>query len=394
MRWAAHLREELSMKMKSYPGPDPDGLTSKTGFDRSGATTSTSSAFRTTIAQNPARRRAPGRTTIPTSSLHSPPSVTVSRAASAKSAARPTPAFLGLWRAARWKKNLPLTLLLFGGMLVSPAPVDAGAAAVALLTLLASSAFMTHVNVLTDAELDASAKPEFYRWLSVSRTFTVRALAAELLASAAGIGWLLARGRALAGLGLGAFLALTVLYSYNYLSPGAAAARRLKAYWWGHLLTCLVSYFALWGAGLGLHTSGDARALAAWGPAFFFVSLSEYAVFLSESAVDAAEERRAGLKTLAALLGRRGSSLAAALLWLAAAAGLSLAGALAGPEQRRHLLVCFAPAVLWRGSVVALLAAPLDQHRDRVLRLAVPDVTFFGSRLLTVVSLVVLDAAS
>ncbi|WP_437339448.1 UbiA family prenyltransferase [Sorangium sp. So ce394] len=379
------------MRMKSYFGPDPNDLTSKTGFGRSGATTAASPAFRTTIAQSPARRRAPGRTTMPTSSLHSPPSVTVSRPTSA---ARPPPAFLGLWRAARWKKNLPLTLLLFGGMLVSPAPVDAGAAAVALLTLLASSAFMTHVNVLTDAELDASAKPELYRWLSVSRTFTARAMAAELLASAAGIGWLLARGRALAGLGLGAFLALTVLYSYNYLSPGAAAARRLKAYWWGHLLTCLVSYFALWGAGLGLHTSGDARALAAWGPAFLFVSLSEYAVFLSESAVDAAEERRAGLKTLAALLGRRGSSLAAALLWLAAAAGLSLAGALASPEQRRLLLVCFAPAVLWRGSVVALLAAPLDQHRDRVLRLAVPDVTFFGSRLLTVVSLVVLDAAS
>ncbi len=306
---------------------------------------------------------------------------------------RPDSALGGLWRAARWKKNLPLALLLGGGMLASPGPVDVAAAAVALFTLLVSSAFMTHVNILTDAELDASAKPELFRWLSVDRSFTRRALAAELLASVAGVGWLLARGHALAGLGLGAFLALTVLYSYNYASPGAPAARRLKAYWWGHFLTCLGAYFALWSAGLGLLASGGAPALAAWAPAFLFVSLSDYAVFLSESAVDAAEERKAGLETLAALLGRRGSSAAAVLLWAFAAAGLVLAFARAGVEQRRALLVCFAPAVFWRGVVVALLAAPLDGRRDRLWRLAIPDVTFLGSRLLIVVSLGVLDAA-
>jgi 4-hydroxybenzoate polyprenyltransferase len=316
------------------------------------------------------------------------------RAPLSASAGRTASALVGLWRAARWKKNLPLVLLLAGGALVSPEPVDATAAAIALLTLLASSAFMTHVNILTDAELDASAKPELARWLSVDRLFTIRALAAELLASGAGIAWLTARGHALAGLGLGAFLALTVLYSYNYLSPGAPAARRLKAYWWGHFLTCSGGYFALWSAGLGLHASGGLAKLADWAPAFVFVSLSDYAVFLAESAVDAADERRAGLETLAARLGRRGSSVAAVLLWAAAAAGLWLVGAYAGAQQRRFLLVCFAPAVLWRGCTVGLLAAPLDSRRDRALRLAVPDITFLGSRLLTVVCLGSLDAAS
>jgi len=294
----------------------------------------------------------------------------------------------GMWRAARLAKNVPLLLLVLAGALTAPARPRLGPLAASLALLMVSSSFMTHLNILTDIELDRERKPHLWRWMSADPRVTIGVLGVELGVVLGGVG-VLALVAPAGAAGLAIFTLLTTLYSYNFFYPRQGVARRLKAHWFGHFVVCVGAYLSLWVVG---HASGGAaspESLLRWLPVFFFVSLSEYSLFLSESAIDAREERALRLVTFARLLGRHGSSVLALLVWLVAAAGLAVycAGLEAAPRQR--VLFAFGPALLARGAVDLLLALRLE--RDEVLRARLPDFTFWASRLLTVVTLAVLS---
>jgi 4-hydroxybenzoate polyprenyltransferase len=291
--------------------------------------------------------------------------------------------------AARLKKNLPLLFLLAAGALTAPAGPRLDLLAAAAALALVASAFMTHVNNLTDAELDRADKPYLFAWMSANPALTRAVLFGELFVVVAGLtAFALFRPPLFAGLAV--FSALTTLYSYNFLTPSQAIPWRLKAFWWGHFVVCLGAYLALWLAG---HFCGDHSSWASfsgWLALFFFVSLSEYSLFLSESAADAAQERRHGLKTFAALLGRHRSSALAVCVWLVSAAGLVAAAVLAPtPAVRRLVLVAFAPALLLRGAANFVLALEHGNERDAALRSRLPDLVFWGGRLITVYTLAV-----
>lgn len=296
-------------------------------------------------------------------------------------------ALLGLYRAARLGKNVPLLLLVLAGALTAPARPRLGPLAASLALLLVSSCFMTHLNILTDVELDRERKPHLWHWMSADPRVTIATLGVELGVVLGGVGVLalVAPGSAL---GLCVFTLLTTLYSYNFFAPKRAIARRLKAHWLGHFVVCVGAYLSLWVAG---HAGGGGASpvtLASWLPVFVSVSLSEYSLFLSESAIDAQQERQLGLATFARILGRHGSSVLALSVWLIAAVGFVLSCLPLEAGVRERVLIAFAPALLARGAVDALLALRL--RRDEVLRARLPDVTFWASRLLTAATLALL----
>jgi hypothetical protein len=101
------------------------------------------------------------------------------------------------------------------------------------------------------------------------------------------------------------FGSLFNLYSFNYFVPRRGKEYRLKIYWWGNLLSAGGGYFALWMAGLS-SSPGNLNFKACLFLAFFCASF-EYAVFLSECAADAKQEKMAALQTLPAILGRLGA---------------------------------------------------------------------------------------
>ena len=291
-----------------------------------------------------------------------------------------------LLRAARLKKNLPLLLLVLAGALLAPR-LNWWLLGASLVLALISAVFMTHLNILTDVELDREKKPHLWRWLSTDPELMVGALGLELGVVLGGVG-VLALFAPLPALGLALFTLLTVLYSYNFLRPASAVASRLKAHWLGHFAVCVGGYLSLWIVGYCSVGQPSGASQWHWLPVLCCVSLSEYSLFLAESAIDAEEERRHGLATAAHLLGRRGSSLAALGVWLAASGAIGVYALYwLEPEVRERVLIAFGPALLARGSVALLLA--LELKRDPALRSTLPDAVFWGSRLLTTLTLAV-----
>lgn len=296
-----------------------------------------------------------------------------------------------LWnivRAARLKKNVPLLFLVVAGALTVPAQLNVGLLCASLGLALVSAAFMTHLNIITDVELDREEKPHLWRWLSSDPGVMMGVLGLELGVVLGGM-VILALLAPLVAAGLAVFTVLTVLYSYNFLVPSNGVAWRFKAHWLGHFMVCVGGYLSLWVVGYSSSSGASRGSLSGWLPVFFFVSVSEYSLFLAESAIDAGAERRSGLETAACLLGRRGSSLVALGVWFLAVAGVA-AYAVFGlePGLRPRVLVAFGPALLARGLVVVLLALGLE--RDQALRSKLPDVAFWGSRLLTALTLLVM----
>jgi 4-hydroxybenzoate polyprenyltransferase len=292
-----------------------------------------------------------------------------------------------LLRAARLKKNLPLLFLVLAGALLAPR-LNWALLCASLALALISAAFMTHLNILTDVELDREKKPELWRWLSADPELMVGALGLELGLVLGGVA-VLALFAPLPALGLALFTLLTVLYSYNFLRPASAVASRLKAHWFGHFAACAGGYISLWVVGYCSAGWPALASLGSWLPVFCCVSLSEYSLFLAESAIDADEERQQGLATAAHLLGRRGSSIAALCVWLAASGAIACYAEFGlAPGPRERVLIAFGPALLARGLTALLLALQLKP--DEALRSKLPDAVFWGSRLLTTLTLAVM----
>lgn len=292
-------------------------------------------------------------------------------------------ALTAMVRSMRWSKNLPLLLLLLGGLLAAGGDAPTAIVFTAFGVSLASSAFMTHLNIITDRELDRGSKPQLYAYLEVNPTLSVCVLTGELMLALFGIGWLASRGSFGVAFCLSCFLALTTLYSYNFLSPRPVETR-WKTRWWGHLGAVVLGYLSLWCAGYLCTGPSDEGFFGYWVPLFTLASLSEYALFLSESAIDAPEEKQHRLQTLAALIGRPASSLVA-LVGAAGVAAVLGAEAWVNVDSLGHRALL--PAVGWRLLVLLLLSLPWSPAVDRGLRAKLPDLTFHGSRLLTVVIL-------
>lgn len=283
-----------------------------------------------------------------------------------------------IFRAARMEKNLPLVFLVIGGAYTTRAQVSFGWLLYTLVVLMISSAYMTHLNVVTDDELDRRRKPQLMQWLREDPALSRAVMWLELVLTCVGIGvaWLLGHPRV--ALGLLVFTIVTILYSYNFLVPGKGREYRLKALWWGHISVLLVGYMALWYTGFYCTSVETDAPIGPYLSLFFFVSLSEYSLFLCESAFDAREEEESRLRTLAAIMGERPSKVVAFVLWVISLVGLIFT-ARATPQSVTLIMAAFLPAVCLRGIAQAFLLAKRWT--------SLPDVVFLTSRIITVVVL-------
>jgi 4-hydroxybenzoate polyprenyltransferase len=230
----------------------------------------------------------------------------------------------------RLRKILPGCLIFTNASLLGPTRVRGGTLILALVAILSGSALGMKLNVWTDRELDRAHKPELLAGLTRSASMTRALVVGECLALAASLVLLALLGDVARAGWLTLFVSLFNLYSFNVFVPHRREATRLKAYWWGNLLTAGGAYFTLWMGGLGAAPLiGFALTCAA----------AEYSMFLGECATDADEERRHGLRTLPSLVGRRrtvaiafAASASVALAWTvrgrASVAALDRAGLL------------------------------------------------------------------
>lgn len=284
---------------------------------------------------------------------------------------------LGVLDAARINKNASSILLVVCGGLVVGTP-SAAALAIGSASVLLIAAFATQLNVITDRVIDAQRKPRFFRALARSWRLTLWVMSIELLLALAGIGCLLAMRRPLVAAMLLVVLLFAVLYAYNFLRPRAAEARRWKVVWWRHALAFVGGYTALWSSGAFAVPGRSVAELAPFLPGFVAAAVSEYAFYLTEAAGDADEERTAGLRTLPALIGQRGTT------WVALVASLAACGALLAVTHGRAQVAVGAGSLLRLGCVLPFFAAA---HRDGALfvRLTayLPDYVFHLGRLVT-----------
>jgi 4-hydroxybenzoate polyprenyltransferase len=229
-------------------------------------------------------------------------------------------AVLGIARASRVHKLIPLLLLLASAALLSDGPLDLGCLALSISFVFTVSVLGMQLNVLTDRELDRDSKPKLAQQLTASPELLRNVLAIEVLASAALLVAIVPRsalvGAALLGYGVG-----FTCYSYNLFAPRRAAQTRWKAFWWGNAIAVGGGYLALWLAGLGCGGGPLTHAPRVWLVAIAF-SVLDYGLFLVEAAEDAGEERSHRLQTLPALLGRTQTCAIGAALALGGALGV------------------------------------------------------------------------
>lgn len=229
-----------------------------------------------------------------------------------------------VFRAARPIKVVPLWMLVAAGALIAPSPVRGATLAIAVIGIVGASLAAMHVNVVTDAELDASSKPELWDWMASHPRTAKLAVAGEFSCAVASVLWLLLRSEfAVAGF-VALYAIMGCLYSYNFLCPMRPVQTRLKVSWWGHMLAMGSVYVSSWMAGIFSCEAFDWQVLTAWGVPFLLATAGDYALFVAESAGDAGDERAAGLRTLAAIMGRRGSQWVAVALASVACVGLVL----------------------------------------------------------------------
>jgi len=215
-------------------------------------------------------------------------------------------AFQGIARGTRIHKVIPLVLLLVNAALFAHPSPWTPSLGLAVLYLLGVSGLGMQLNVLTDEQLDARAKPELARWMRAHPRALQQVMRVEVLACLSLLA-LMATASAWMAAAMAIYGCCYVLYSYNFLVPGAAGRSRLKVYWWGQLATVLPGYLALWVAGFAL-ADLPGEAWPRWIALAAAVCLVDYGLFLNEAAGDASEEREHGLRTLPALLGARRTS--------------------------------------------------------------------------------------
>ncbi len=289
-------------------------------------------------------------------------------------------------RTARPAKILPLLAIPALGAAFARTQIDLPALMVLCVLAFVSSVWVTQINVVTDVDLDATARPELARdWRGMGGA-SGRLLRLAPLAWMAGVAALVVMGKPLVGLALSGAVAFAVLYSYNFLSRRPVETR-LKTSWLGHAASLWSGYFFLYLAGTLCAVGGrDFSRFALCAAA----ATSDYAFYLAESAVDVREEREAGLRTLPVILG----PMAATLVSLAVGA---MALGVAGLRFDWALVVALAPAMALRLSTQGMFAwawAAKTEARPPRLLWWVPDLVFVSTRAWVLSALIFLDSAA
>jgi 4-hydroxybenzoate polyprenyltransferase len=223
-------------------------------------------------------------------------------------------------RAIRLRKILPMLLICFNSSLLTSARPDLLGALLSAAFITSSSAAGMKLNVLTDRELDAATKPELYSQLTGNSAELTRALVFEVLVSVGSLIALVATQRRATSACLIVFAVAFSLYSYNFIVPSRAARWRLKVFWWGNVLTVCGGYLALWLTGLSLAPQSTETVSRHSIQLIIACVLFEYSLFLNECGTDAESEKKARLRTIPAIVGRRGTSLTAFGIWTFACA--------------------------------------------------------------------------
>lgn len=224
--------------------------------------------------------------------------------------------FINIISSARIWKNLPLLFLFLSGFMINYSHhITETIIILCLIAISFASAFMTHINIITDKELDAKSKPHLYQKLTANRKVMIGGITLELLVVIIICYYLLLTDFQTTALFIIAFTLAATLYSFNFLSV-SPIKNRLKVHWIGHFISVISGYLSLWLS--GFYLSDNNEYVLFWLPVFFASSLSEYALFLFESSIDTNEEKEFKLKTIAAKYGEKTSTNIAILL-----AGLS-----------------------------------------------------------------------
>lgn len=225
------------------------------------------------------------------------------------------PDILNVISAARLWKNLPLLFIFLSGVVLCggvgniPLPL----VITGIIGIAFSSAFMTHLNIITDRELDLIEKPHLYRMLSSNKMVMKSSLIIELFITFLAITLFIGMGYIVSGLMILLFTIVAILYSYNFFSS-EPQRKRLKVHWIGHFIILLIGYISLWSAGFFI--CGNLSDFLNWLPIFVSISLSEYSLFLFESSVDQRAEKEKRLKTLTAILGQQKTTIIAIVMAL------------------------------------------------------------------------------
>lgn len=292
--------------------------------------------------------------------------------------------------AGRFWKNLPLLITFLSGLFcISPvkglsfAVIIAGTICVLLLSL-----FMTHVNIITDFELDRKRKPQLYTKLWRNPPLTKLFLWLEFLIAIAMVGLLFYWNYHQSAVYIIVFGAAAILYSYNFLLPfgNAPKRHRLKVYWWGHALVVILGYVALWLAGFYITEPLYRIMDGPWFWCFVVISLSEYSVFLLESSIDTNEEQEQEIKSLSAILGYLRTNQVAVVINLVSIMGLMMVAI--GAHEEIRLLACFLPPMLVRLIYEGYMLRIHDTQKRYELLRNIPDILFNSTRAYILITLI------
>jgi 4-hydroxybenzoate polyprenyltransferase len=255
------------------------------------------------------------------------------------------------------------------------------------VVLISASFFMTHVNVITDHELDKAKKPDLFLALSKNMALSQKVMAVELLAAITGIVILASLAYYYAALCLLMFTIISILYSYNFFTWWAPAKYRLKVYWWGHIIVLVVGYLSLWLAGYFLSNNQVHPSVNYWLYLFFIVSVSEYSLFLLESSIDFEEEKAHKLKSMSALIGDKATNIVS--LGLGAVSIVLLFWLLHYFTTHEILmLLAFLPPMILRVLFELFVLLNSNFSRREYLKYKFPDILYFGTRLYTLIIIV------
>lgn len=196
--------------------------------------------------------------------------------------------------AARLEKNLPMVSLPILGALACGGRVKPIVCVVECFVLVIVLVYCTFLNTFTDRQLDSGSKPEQYEHLRRAGGGLVTATLIAWVLVAVALVWLITEAP-LTVLILGGVALFGGLYSFDALRWRAAT--RWKAHWLTHAISFLACYVLMLELGLVIASAH----LAVSTLLFLGVSLSDYGVVIRECAADGDAERRANLRTLAAL---------------------------------------------------------------------------------------------
>jgi 4-hydroxybenzoate polyprenyltransferase len=296
------------------------------------------------------------------------------------------PDILNIILAARVWKNLPLLFIFLSGISLGGKPDYLIAVILGIVSIAFSSAFMTHLNIITDKELDLIEKPHLYKMLSSNVKVMKTALIFEFSIAILAVIYLYFIKFQVSAAFIVLFMVSTILYSYNFFSK-EPQKNRFKVFWHGHFLIVLIGYLSLWIGGFLI--TGNFENLIVWLPVFFGISLSEYSLFLFESSVDQKDEERFKLKTFSAILGKSKTTIISVFLALSSIFFVAIGYITANSNQIEIITYSFIPVTVFITCFLSYVATKRLYNKDKTYK--VPDIIFNFGRIYILLSIIYIN---